>query len=162
MPENSSDGIETENEEERNSEEPRENIRPCLDVTNRSNSPTFQSRVVGTDAASSKVQNNNPAEKTCLTSTVCELKAGFTRDFRGAQEILFSPLMLRLPRNFNEGQNLARRAGSPQGRVVAALKALGLELPDTSKETLSAVVNPIAGRILRHRELAGLCTTLKA
>ena len=47
-------------------------------------------------------------------------------------------------------------------QLLHALKTLGLELSDTSKETLSAVVDPLAGRILRYRELAGLCTTLKS
>ena len=47
-------------------------------------------------------------------------------------------------------------------QLLCAFKTLGLELPDTSKETLSAVVEPIAGQILRYRELAGLCTTLKS
>ena len=41
------------------------------------------------------------------------------------------------------------------------LKTSGLELSDTSKEALSAVSDPVAGRILRYRELARLCTTLK-
>jgi DNA polymerase I-like protein with 3'-5' exonuclease and polymerase domains len=47
-------------------------------------------------------------------------------------------------------------------QLLHALKTLGLELSDTSKETLSAVVEPVAGQILRYRELAGLCTTLRS
>ena len=46
-------------------------------------------------------------------------------------------------------------------QLLRAFKTLGLELSDTSKETLSTVVEPVAGRILRYRELAGLCTTLE-
>ena len=46
-------------------------------------------------------------------------------------------------------------------QLQRALKTFGLELSDTSKETLSAIVEPVAGQILRYRELAGLCTTLK-
>ena len=41
-------------------------------------------------------------------------------------------------------------------QLLAALRALGLEIEDTNKDTLSAVVNPIAGRIVRYRQLAGL------
>ena len=48
---------------------------------------------------------------------------------------------------------------SPE-QLLCTLKTLGLELPDSSKETLSAVVDPLAGRILRYRELTGLCTTM--
>ena len=55
------------------------------------------------------------------------------------------------------GLNLA----SPS-QLLGALKELGLDLPDTSKETLSAISAPIAGRILQYREFAGSCATLKS
>jgi DNA polymerase-1 len=47
-------------------------------------------------------------------------------------------------------------------QLLRTLKALGIELTDTSKETLSALRDPIAGRILRYRGLAGLCADLKS
>jgi hypothetical protein len=34
---------------------------------------------------------------------------------------------------------------------------LGLEVFDTAKETLSAIVEPVAGQTLPYRELVGLC-----
>ena len=43
----------------------------------------------------------------------------------------------------------------------AALKAAGLDLPDTSKETLSAVSHPIAGGSCSIGSLAGLCTVMQ-
>ena len=46
-------------------------------------------------------------------------------------------------------------------QLLSALKGLGLELSDTSKDTLSAVVDPVAGQLLRYREIAGLCQTMK-
>ena len=46
-------------------------------------------------------------------------------------------------------------------QLLHALKAAGLDLPDTSKETLSAVSHPIARRVLQYRELAGLCTVMQ-
>ena len=47
-----------------------------------------------------------------------------------------------------------------QVQLLKVLQADGLEIQDTSKETLSASVHPVAGRILECRRLAGLCTTM--
>jgi DNA polymerase-1 len=46
-------------------------------------------------------------------------------------------------------------------QLLVALRAFGLEIEDTNKATLSAIVNPIAGRIVRQRQLVSLCTTMR-
>jgi DNA polymerase-1 len=47
-------------------------------------------------------------------------------------------------------------------QLLHTLTRLGLDIQDTSKETLSAVVDPLAGRILQYRELAGLCQIMSS
>ena len=42
-------------------------------------------------------------------------------------------------------------------QLLPALKDVGLDLPDTSKETLAAVSHPIANLLRQYRELVGLC-----
>ena len=50
---------------------------------------------------------------------------------------------------------------SSSKQLLKVLWADGLEIEDTSKETLSASLHPVAGRILEYRKLAGLCTTMR-
>jgi hypothetical protein len=50
---------------------------------------------------------------------------------------------------------------SSPAQLIKVLRADGLEIADTSKETLSASPHPVAGRILEYRRLAGLGTAMK-
>ena len=50
---------------------------------------------------------------------------------------------------------------SSQVQLLKVLRAEGLEIEDTSKETLSASEHPVAGQILEYRKFAGLCTTME-
>ena len=49
---------------------------------------------------------------------------------------------------------------SPE-QLLHALKSAGLDIPNTRKETLSAVAHPIAALIVNYRGLVGLCDTMQ-
>ncbi|MGA7881751.1 MAG: DNA polymerase [Terrimicrobiaceae bacterium] len=49
---------------------------------------------------------------------------------------------------------------SPE-QLLSALKGIGLNLPNTSKETLSAIPHPIAALVVKYRGLVGLCNTMQ-